>query len=143
MARRQDPLHEQLLRDLELLKLEGIAEIYKEVIDEATSKGWSFLQVLSHLIGHEASLRAERSLQRRIKRARLPKRKTLEEYDFTFPRKIPKQKILRVFDCDFVEQHANVVFIGNQERARHTFSPLSDTSPARRDSRSVTSGPST
>lgn len=107
-------LNEQLLRDLETLRLSRIAEIYKEVLDQAAKEGWSFLQVVAHIIGSEAAQRSERALESRIKRARLPKLKTLEEYDFNFPKRIPKQKILRVFDCDFIEKHGNVVLVGNQ-----------------------------
>ena len=106
--------HEQLKRDLEALRLLRILEIYQEVLDQAAREGWSYLKLLAHLVGTEASERAQRSLERRIKRARLPRLKTLEEYDFNFPKKIPKQKILRVFDCDFVANHGNVVFVGNQ-----------------------------
>jgi DNA replication protein DnaC len=107
-------LNEQLLRDLEALRLSRIAEIYKEVLDQASQEGWSFLQVVAHLVASEAAQRSERALESRIKRARLPKLKTLEEYDFNFPKRIAKQKILRVFDCDFIEKHGNVVFVGNQ-----------------------------
>lgn len=107
-------LHEEIRRDLEALRLTRMAEIYPEVLDEASDKGWSMLQTLAFLLSHEAVARAERALHRRIQRARLPKVKTLEEFDFTFPKRIPKQKILRVFDCDFVEKQANIVFVGNQ-----------------------------
>ena len=106
--------HEEIQKDLAALKLTRIAEIYLEVLDEAATKGWSMLQTLACLLAHEATDRADRALQRRIQRARLPKIKTLEEFDFNFPKRIPKQKILRVFDCDFIENHGNVVFIGNQ-----------------------------
>lgn len=107
-------LHEELRRDLEELKLVRVAEIYEEVLDQAAHEGWSPLRTLAHLVGSEAANRSERSLQRRIKRARLPKLKTLDEYDFSFPTRIAKQRILRLFDCDFVEKNANFVFIGNQ-----------------------------
>jgi DNA replication protein DnaC len=107
-----DKAHEKLLRDLATLKLSRIAEIYREVLDEAARKNSSMLEVLSTLIAEEAIARSERALQRRIRQARLPKRKTLEEYDFTFPKRIPKQKILRLFDCQFIEQHLCGVLIG-------------------------------
>ena len=70
------------------------------------------LEVLSLLIGGEAAARAEKALQRRMAQARLPKRKTLEGYNFDFPRKIPKQKVLRLFDCEFVEKHGCAVLVG-------------------------------
>jgi len=104
--------HEQLLRDLAELKLHRIAELYQEVLDEAARKQSSMLDVLAGLIGAEAGARRQRALERRIDRARLPKRKTLEEYDFTFPKRLPKQAVLRLFDCDFVAQHACGILIG-------------------------------
>jgi DNA replication protein DnaC len=109
---KRDETHEKLMRDLATLKLARIAEIYQEVLDEAARKNSSMLEVLSTLIAEEAIARSERALQRRIRQARLPKRKTLEEYDFTFSKRMPKQKILRLFDCQFIEQHLCGVFIG-------------------------------
>ena len=104
--------HERLLRDLADLKLHRIAEMYQEVLNEAARKGTSMLEVLATLIGEEADARRQRALEKRILRARLPKRKLLEEYNFSFPKKIPKQAVLRLFDCDFVAQHGCAVFIG-------------------------------
>jgi DNA replication protein DnaC len=109
---KRDDLHQRLMRDLATLKLSRIAETYREVLDEAARKNSSMLEVFSTLIAEEAIARNERALQRRIRGARLPKRKTLEEYDFTFPKRIAKQKILRLFDCQFIEQHLCGVLIG-------------------------------
>ena len=107
-----DDAHEKLMRELATLKLARIAEIYREVLDEAARKNSPLLEVLSTLIAEEAIARGERALQRRIRQARLPKRKTLQEYDFAFPKRMPKQKVLRLFDCQFIEQHVCGVFIG-------------------------------
>ena len=109
---KRDNLHEALMRDLRTLKLSRIAEIYREVLDEAARQNSSMLEVLSTLVAAEAVARSERALQRRIRQARLPKRKTLEEYDFSFPKRIAKQKILRLFDCQFIHEHYCGVFIG-------------------------------
>jgi DNA replication protein DnaC len=109
---KRDEVHEKLMRDLATLKLSRVAEIYREILDEAARKNSSMLEALSTLIAEEAIARTERALQRRIRQARLPKRKTLQEYDFTFPKRMPKQKILRLFDCQFIEQHLCGVFIG-------------------------------
>ena len=106
------PRHDKLLRDLADLKLHRIAETYQEVLNEAARKGTSMLEVLAALIGDEADGRRQRALEKRILRARLPKRKLLEEYNFSFPKKIPKQAVLRLFDCDFVAQHGCAVVIG-------------------------------
>jgi len=68
--------------------------------------------VLATLIGLEQTARQQRALERRLREARLPKRKTLAEYDFNFPKRIPKAAILRLFDCDFIQRHGCAVFIG-------------------------------
>jgi DNA replication protein DnaC len=106
------PRHTKLLADLAELKLHRLAELYQEVLNEAARKGSSMLEVLITLIGEEVAVRRQRALERRIHRARLPQRKTLQEYDFNFPKRIPKQTILRLFDCDFVAQHGCAIFIG-------------------------------
>ena len=112
MARRDDNIQARLDRDLAELKLPEIAKSYREVLDEAARKGTSMLEVLATLIGLEQTARQQRALERRLREARLPKRKTLAEYDFNFPKRIPKAAILRLFDCDFIQRHGCAVFIG-------------------------------
>jgi DNA replication protein DnaC len=97
MARRDDNLQARLDRDLAELKLPVIAKSYREVLDEAARKGSSHLEVLAILIGMEQTAREQRALERRMREARLPKQKTLAEYDFKFPKRIPKTAILRLF----------------------------------------------
>jgi DNA replication protein DnaC len=112
MARRDDNLQARLERDLAELKLPEIARAYREVLDEAARKGSSMLEVLTTLFGLEQAARQQRALQRRLREARLPKLKTLADYDFSFPKKIPKAAILRLFDCDFIGRHGCAVLIG-------------------------------
>src|SRR6516164_8926984 len=112
MARREDPLPTRLDRDLAELKLPEIAKSYREVLDDAARKGSSMLEVLVTLIGLEQAVRQQRARQRRLREARLPKLKTLAEYDFTFPKRTPKAAILRLFDRDFIPQHGCAVLIG-------------------------------
>jgi DNA replication protein DnaC len=112
MAADRRRLHELLGQDLAELRLTKIAESYREVLDEAARKNTSVLEVLASLIASEVASRRERAMLNRMKRAKLPKRKTLEEYKFTFPKRIPKQAVLRLFDCEFVSQHRCAVLIG-------------------------------
>jgi DNA replication protein DnaC len=112
MARREDNLQARLDRDLAELKLSEIARSYREVLDEAARKGTSILEVLATLIGLEQTARQQRALERRLRLARLPKPKTVAEYDFSFPKRIPKAAILRLFDCDFIAAHGCAVLIG-------------------------------
>jgi DNA replication protein DnaC len=118
MSNRHRRLHELLVQDLNELKLRYIAENYREALDEAARKNTPMLEVLASLIAGQVTVRREQALQRRIRQAKLPPRKTLEDFDFSFPSRIPKQKILRLFDCEFVEQHQCAVLIGKTGRGK-------------------------
>jgi DNA replication protein DnaC len=60
----------------------------------------------------EQAAREQRALERRMRDARLLKPKTLAEYDFKFPERIPKAAILRLFDCNFIQRCGCAVLIG-------------------------------
>lgn len=111
-ANHLNPMNEKLGQYLNELKLNRIAEVYREVLDEAARKQSSPLEILVHLFSEERIVRNERALIRRVKTARLPKRKTLQEYDFDWPERVPKQAILRLFDCNFIDRHGNAALIG-------------------------------
>ena len=102
----------QLDRDLDQLRLPEIAKRYQEILDDAARKGSSMLEVLAILIGVERTARDQRALERRLREARLPLRKTLAEYNFQFPKRISKTAIVRLFDCDFIPRHGCAVLIG-------------------------------
>ena len=112
MSDRQPKLHELLLQNLTELNLMQIAATYRETLDEAARRNSSMLDVLASLVAAEVTARRQRALQRRILQARLPKLKTLSEYKFEFPKRIPKQKVVRLFDCEFIEQHQCSILIG-------------------------------
>src|SRR5438094_4487277 len=112
MARPDNPLPTRLDRDLADLKLLEIAQHYRDVLDEAARKGSSMLEVLATLIGMEQTIRQQRALERRLRQARLPKQKTLADYDFNFPKRVPKAAIVRLFDCEFIPRYGCAVVIG-------------------------------
>ena len=104
--------HDQLYQDLIDLKLNHIAEHYREVLDDAARKNSPMLDVLMQLVGCQLAARRDSALARRVRAAHLPTMKTLAEYDFTFPKRIAKQKILRLFDLQFIDTFSCAVLIG-------------------------------
>ena len=104
--------HDQLYQDLIDLKLNHIAEHYREVLDDAARKNSPMLDVLIQLVSCQLAARRDSALARRIRMAHLPTMKTLAEYDFTFPKRIAKQKILRLFDLQFIDTFGCAVLIG-------------------------------
>lgn len=124
--------HDQLYQVLQELKLTHIAENYREVLDESARKNTPMLDILLQLTSGQLASRRDGATARRVQAARLPPLKTLAEYDFTHPKKIAKQKILRLFDLQFVESFGNAVFLGGTGLGKHIFSRHWGTQPVRR-----------
>lgn len=103
---------EQLAEQLRYLKLTDIAAIYPQVMQKAQKHDWSHSKLFEYLIDAQVTARMERATALRIKQARFPVTKTIDGFDFAFPKKIPKQKILQLFDMDFVQQKKNVIILG-------------------------------
>ena len=98
--------------DLDALQLGFVREHYAEFVATAANEQWDHLPVLARLLEGEAAERRDRAIARRIRLARFPVRKTLDAFDWTWPKKINRQQVANLFRLQFVEQASNVVFIG-------------------------------
>jgi DNA replication protein DnaC len=67
---------------------------------------------LARLVEGEAVLRQDRACQRRIRQARFPVLKTLQQFDFTWPTKINRPQVQNLFRLKFIEDRANAILIG-------------------------------
>jgi len=113
MKKSLNPNREERLRqNLKALDLQKIAEIFPEYTRQATQAEVGYLAYLDHLIAQEAAWRHERMVKYRIGAAKLPFRKSLSDYDFSWPTRINKQKVLDLFDLSFIQKKSNAVLIG-------------------------------
>ena len=62
--------------------------------------------------GAEANQRKDRATQRRIRAARFPQIKTLEQFKWNWPKKINKMQVENLFRLNFVKDKSNVVLLG-------------------------------
>jgi len=106
------PATTDLTENLIYLKLPWIRQNYDTLAAEAAQKNWSHVEFLSRLLEGETHLRMDRATERRIKAARFPVIKTLEQFDWSWPKTINRPQIQNLFRLQFVEQKANVVFLG-------------------------------
>ncbi len=102
-----------LIKQMAYLKLIYIRENYESVATIAAKKKWTHIQYLSELIEQEANLRNDRTIQRRIQSAKFPVIKTLDQFNWSWPRKINQTQIKNLFRLKFIEEKSNVVFIGS------------------------------
>jgi DNA replication protein DnaC len=98
---------------LDYLRLEYIHKEHRCLAQQAAREQWSHGDYLSRLIEGEVGQRRQRALEQRLRRARLPFRKTLEQYQWNWPRKINQMAVRELFNLKFMETHTNVVFMGS------------------------------
>jgi DNA replication protein DnaC len=103
---------DDLRRQLELLKLPFILEHFEELAGQAGSGQWSHVEFLARLVDGEAALRQDRARVRRVRQARFPVLKTLDQFDFTWPTRINRPAVQNLFRLKFIEDKANAVIIG-------------------------------
>ena len=111
MTDQQRPEH-PLDLNLKYLKLPFMREQHDSLAQQAAKSNWSHEDYLEKLVDGEAALRKDRSTQRRIKQARFPVIKTMDAFNWTWPKKINRLQVQQLFRLQFIEQSANVIFLG-------------------------------
>ena len=101
---------EQYLR---ALKLAFIAEHYGELAQQAAHKQWSHLDYLGQLVEGEALLRHDRATKNRIRLARFPVLKTLDQFRWDWPTQINRALIQHHFTLSLLKDHMNGIYLGN------------------------------
>jgi len=94
------------------LKAPAAARAMPVLADRAREEGWSFERFAEILLSTEVNARESHGGEGRIKTARFPARKTLEEFDFAFQRSVKKTVIEHLGQLDFLHARENVILLG-------------------------------
>jgi DNA replication protein DnaC len=95
-----------------VLKAPAAARALPKLADRARAEDWSFEQFAATLLKTEVDSRDSHGGQARIKAARFPARKTLEEFDFAFQSSLRRETVLHLGQLDFIAGKENVVLLG-------------------------------
>jgi len=104
--------NKQLDQHLTYLKLPFIRNHYQNLAAQAAVKNWTHVDFLENLVSGEAELRRDRSIERRIRMARFPLIKTLDQFNWSWPDKINRIQVQNFFRLNFVQEKSNIVFLG-------------------------------
>jgi DNA replication protein DnaC len=102
-----------LRAQLTTLQLLHLREHYESLATEAARKQLSHVDYLAELIEGELHRREQRSLERRIRAARLPMLKSMDTFDWGWPTKINREQIQNLLRLTFLSNHTNVVLVSN------------------------------
>src|ERR1700682_881565 len=95
------------------LHLHHIQSHYQALATKAAEQQRSHLDYLEQLVEGQATMRENRSIERRIKNARFPVLKTLDDFQLSWPKKINRPQIQNLLRLAFIATQTNIVLIGN------------------------------
>ena len=93
------------------LKLPFMAAHYGEMATQAAQKERSHVDYLARLAQGEADVRRDRATQNRIRSARFPVMKTLDQFRWDWPTKINRLQVQNHFSLGFVRDKANLIYL--------------------------------
>lgn len=112
-----DHREEQIKLLAKQMKLPTFAN-YNDILRQA-KPGADFSELLLDLLMAEAAARQENQNRRRLKAAAFPYQKTLDEFDFTqLNENVSPLFIQELASCKFIDEHKNIVMIGNPGRGK-------------------------
>ncbi len=98
--------------DLRTLGLTFMADHYPQISAKAAREQIGHQEYLAQLTKGELDLRHDRATARRIRSARFPVIKTLDQFSWSWPKKINRMAIQNLYRLQFMEDKANVIFLG-------------------------------
>ncbi len=103
----------ELNRALRQLRLGGMAAVLETRLRQAQAESMAPLDLISCLVTDELTRRADRMLERRRKQAefRDPLR-TLDNFDFTFNKKMNRSLVFDLATGTFIARHEDALFLG-------------------------------
>ena len=95
------------------LRFNGMANVLNRELDQAQKQGSAVSEVIYRLLMEEHSFRQERSLNNRLKHAKIPWDWSIKTFPFDKQPGVSKHQIKELAGLSFIDRAENIVFIGN------------------------------
>src|SRR5580765_5856072 len=103
----------ELNRALKQLRLGGIAAVLETRLHQAQTERMAPIDLISCLISDELRRRSDRLLERRRKEAQFRNPQvTLDNFDFSFNKKMNRSLVFDLATADFIARHEDALFLG-------------------------------
>jgi DNA replication protein DnaC len=104
----------ELAEQLRALGLLRTAEDLDDFLARATKQRWSPRVVLEELVRQEIAERERRSLERRLRAAKLGRFKPIDEFDWNWPKKVDRAVLDRALSGELVRERENLILVAAQ-----------------------------
>jgi len=97
---------------MQKLKMEYLLDNLDALCEQAAKRELDYQTFLTEALATEWQGRHQKGLESRLKQARLPWIKTLEQFDFSFQPSIDRKVVRKLAGGAFIERAENVIFLG-------------------------------
>ena len=94
------------------LKAPTLREAVERLAERARAESWTHEEFLAACLQREVSARESHGGEGRIRAARFPGRKSLEDFDYDHARGLKREQVAHLGTLDFITARENVVFLG-------------------------------
>ena len=105
-------LIQQTLDSLYAMKLNGMADGFKDQMNQPNIQDLSFEERFALLVDRQCTYKENRKMKRLLHNAKLKINACIEDIDYKTPRGIDKSVILRLANCDWIKNAQNILFTG-------------------------------
>ncbi len=105
-------IYEQLKADLGYLQLGRAAECFATLAEQAREQQWSHVAYLARVMAEQTSATVNRRLAARLRYARFPYRRTIEEFDFDFQPSVDRKLVEDLGALRFVAEGRSIALLG-------------------------------
>jgi DNA replication protein DnaC len=103
---------DELKRNLKALKLTKMLDVLDESLEKAQKLSQGYVVFLAQLVEQELCERLDRKMKWRIKEAKFPELKTIDNFDFTFQPSISAEQVKDLHELHFIDEARPVLILG-------------------------------
>ena len=105
-------LTQPIFDKLQQLRFYGMLKAVEEQMQMPDIDTLGFEERLGLILDREITVREDRRLKTRLRKAKLRQHACVEDVDFRHPRKLDKTLFMSLADCRWLKEHNNVLLIG-------------------------------
>ena len=105
-------LYEQIKADLRYLRLDAAAGCFATLAEQARTQDWTHIEFLAQLVAAQATADRDRRLAARLRYARFPFQRRVDDFDFDFQPSVDRKLVEDLASLRFIDEHRPVLFLG-------------------------------
>lgn len=104
--------YEQIKADLGYLHLDAAAASFAVLAEQARINDWSHVEFLARLVAEQATADRNRRLAARLRYARFPYRRRIDDFDFEFQPSVDRKLVDGLATLRFIDENRPILFLG-------------------------------